>query len=212
MEAAVLGGGAPHRHRPHLTAGSHSTDLNSGHERECPSSSPAGADQHDPRRHTRRAPLLQESRGRVVGQHLAAGLTRRAVVDGVAGVLDRPDRVAADGAGIAGPAVHRARAGPWTNSCRRGLVRRRAPRRCTTSIASATVGRAGRAELAGVRERRDPRTVADLVRQPPTDAGDHPLVAQEPVHAHRVRSEQRGQFVGGDRRPPPARACRAAAT
>ena len=136
---------------------------------------------------------------------------RRAVVDGVARVLDGADGVAAVGARVAGTAVHRARP----------VLRR------THVVAGALVlealGDAGAdrlgdrrravgAELAGVGERRHPGAVADLVREPSTDAGDHPLVAEESVHAHRVGGEQRGEFVGGDRRPPPGRACRAAAT
>ena len=52
------------------------------------------------------APLLQELRGRVVGQDLAVGLAGGAVGDGVADVLDRSDVVAAHRAGLADPVVH----------------------------------------------------------------------------------------------------------
>ena len=77
-----------------------------------------------------RSRLLQELAGRVVGQHLAAGLAGGAVVDRVGAVLDRPDRVAADRARLALAVVDGARAAPSTSSCRRGCARRRATRRC----------------------------------------------------------------------------------
>ena len=78
-----------------------------------------------------RSTLLEELARRVVGEDLAAGLARRAVVDGVAGVLDGPDRVAAHRARLAGSPVHAARAGPSTSSCRRACARTRGPRRRT---------------------------------------------------------------------------------
>ena len=52
---------------------------------------------------------LEELARRVVGQHLAAGLARRAVVHGVARVLDRPHGVAAHRARLAGAVVDPAR-------------------------------------------------------------------------------------------------------
>ena len=50
-------------------------------------------------------PLPQKLGSRVVGEHLAAGLAGRAVVHGVARVLDGADRVAAHRARLAGAAV-----------------------------------------------------------------------------------------------------------
>ena len=55
--------------------------------------------------------LLQELRGGVVGQHLAAGLAGGAVVDRVGVVLDGPDGVAAHGARRRPPACRPSRAG-----------------------------------------------------------------------------------------------------
>ena len=65
-------------------------------------------------------------------------------------------------------------------------------------IACRHVGRSRRRELAGVRKRRDARPMADLVRQASSDAGDHSLIAQEAVDAHRVRREQCGELLGLD--------------
>ena len=53
------------------------------------------------------------------------------------------------------------------------------------------------AELAGAGERGELGPVAHLVGQPPAQAGDAVLVAQEAVEAHRVLGEQRGQLVRG---------------
>ena len=66
-------------------------------------------------------------------------------------------------------------------------------------IAAATVDGAVGTELAGVGERRHLRPVAHLVGEAPADTGDHALIAQEAVHAHRVGGEQCGEFGVGDR-------------
>ncbi len=144
--------------------------------------------------------LLQELAGGVVGQDLAAGLAGGAVVHGVAAVLDRADRVAADRTGLAGRGGAPRRDGRPTSSCRRASARRPGPRRrvvdgrrrprCAPSAPSLPVDR----------ERRELRPVADLVGQPPARARRCVLVAQEAVQAHRVRGEQRGQLVGVDGR------------
>ncbi len=54
-------------------------------------------------------------------------------------------------------------------------------------------------ELRGVGERRQAGTVADLVGQPPTEAGHDVLVAQEAVEAHGVRGEEQAELVGVQR-------------
>ena len=73
--------------------------------------------------------LLEESAGRVVGEDLAAGLARRAVVDGVARVLDRPGSRRRTPGTAHPPCRARCPAGPSTSSCRAVSARTRAPRR-----------------------------------------------------------------------------------
>ena len=79
--------------------------------------------------------LLEELARRVVGEHLAAGLARRAVVHRVAGVLDGADRVAAHRARLAGAAVDPARAVLRRAHVVAGALVRRAPRRRHSRIA-----------------------------------------------------------------------------
>jgi hypothetical protein len=141
--------------------------------------------------------LLEEPARRVVGEHLAARLARRAVVHRVARVLDGADRVAAHRARLARPTVHATRAvlgrahviaRPLVlKTFGHGLADRRDDGGCVVCR-----------ELARHREGRQLGPVADLVGEAPADPGDSTLIAQEPVQAHRLLLEPRQQLVGFD--------------
>ena len=93
--------GQPHPHR----AGGH---LAEGHGDVALRALPTGSPARETWRMWSRE-LLEELARRVVGEHLPAGLARRAVVHGVRRVLDLADGVAAHRARLARAVVHRAR-------------------------------------------------------------------------------------------------------
>ena len=65
-------------------------------------------------------------------------------------------------------------------------------------IASATSAAPAAASLRVFANGGDACPMADLVRQASSDAGDHSLIAEEAVDAHRVRCEQCGELLGLD--------------
>src|SRR5690606_10217076 len=124
--------------------------------------------------------LLQELAGGVVGQHLAAGLAGRAVVDRVAAVLDGADGVTTDRAGLALAVVDGA-----------GALLRRAHVLASALVRERRlalgVDRSREAldllggELGRVGERRELRGVADLVGEAAAESRNHLLVPQHAV-------------------------------
>ena len=162
------------------------------------------------RRRPWRPSLLEEAAGGVVGEDLAAGLARRAVVDGVARVLDLPDRVAAHRAGLAGPIVHPAGAVRGRAHVGRGPLVRQA---LVDGLADrgATRWRPSTPSLRGRGERRELGPVAHLVGQPAADPGDRSAgrggsrgaASSARRTARPARRRRRGR--------PRARGCRAAA-
>ena len=134
--------------------------------------------------------LLEELAGGVVGEELPTGLAGRAVVDRVAPVLDRANRVVAVEARLAAPIVDLRRTiHALPDVVQRALVIGRSAHDLTDrrvqSLDLVLV------ELGGVGERRERGLVQDLVRQHATQPGDGVLVTEQAVEPLRVGLQQR---------------------
>src|SRR3954452_9280189 len=141
-------------------------------------------------------PSLEQTRQSPVGERLAAGLARRAVVQRRVGEGDFPDHVAADRAGLAGAPV------PPHAELLLGLeVSRRPPARPPNGVAEHLAHRSVqplrllRVELRGGLERRQLGRVQDLVGVGVADAGQLRLVAQQALDLRAVAREQRPEVL-----------------
>src|SRR5271166_5793718 len=143
--------------------------------------------------------LLEQPRHAPVGQHFAAGLTRRAVLKRLVRERHFPHGVPADRAGQPGAGMHPQsgallpleRRGPFANGARHRVGQHRDHRVVQGDELLVR-------EFPGRRERRDLRDVKNLVAVGVADAGDHLLVGDDGLYPPGVTGQDRGKVLGAE--------------